>query len=977
MSSVLGNYYETRPAIIEQSSILLCSSGSIILGLELTSGELLFSFKGHSDVVTSISYSDFQPTKVTSASKDGTLLTWDVQTRAVLSRHSVGSAVHAALSPQFTLNPHTGKADVYLVMKSGNSAAAAATVGDAYKFVIFDVENSKIRRNICEIIHPSTAVCLANVGGTEVVLAASKRKLCLVIAESRVGYKTMCPANHSITCVAANTHRDIIITGHSNGEILIWHDIRSWLAKETSKSSVQAELKSSELIAIPPPASTVMHWHAHAVTTISTNTDGSMLYSGGEEGVLVVWQTATGKKAFVPHLGAGMAHIVASNLFPLAVVTTNNNCLRVINTSSLLESWTISSLCVGPFLDHSFPSDRYSKSLLAVDPKTSLLACNGYPGQLQLYDVAQNSVRSIHEVVQFNRVSRTEKNTKIFVPSVSLFKFQAFHTARAAATRFLLATVDVRKGEEFAAESSLKFWCWSDAMNSYKLVTHVPRPHGLARVTCLAFCPASPHYTCATAAADGSVKLWRLDPASSAGRLTGDAHWNCVYSFTYRAVAVHGLCFSGDGSLLAVAHANTCSLWDPVGLVLRGSIVLPGPAHDITFAAFLEPSSGAGAYLVVGSKSCLAVYDLLTMGMTCRLDGQLSAFSVAASEAMALLAAPEAGAGAGAEAGTETKKTSKKQKQLTAEAGTQAPGLLEQGWIAVCRQGQRRGGASEQGGGAGPAWELLVLSPLPAAAPAGAGEAEEAVAVPAPRVVVSSPLAAEATGTVFWSKAEAGPMLNGSSSSNGISAGSSSAVEELRGACVLAATAAGELMLTSASIAADAGASSRICPQDGTALGWAEDAARRNESKAAALPAGVSFKSKGNGNKKSDKTLQATSSSGGQVKDGWLGEFFDGVSANVPPVASIYDDFMSSLMKKSASTLAPAPAPATAKGRGAPLPESAADGTDGDSDREFDTAEELAKKNAAKKSKANKDKKQKKMLEPQHIEAFSGSIFYY
>lgn len=904
MVSVLGNYYESRPVIIEQSSILLCASGSVILGLELTSGDLLFSFKGHRDVVSSTYYSEFQPSKVVSASKDGIILTWDLETRRIISSCKVGSPVHLVLFPEFTINRHTGRPDMYLVMKRQGDSTASSDQADAYKFVIYDAENSKIRRNICEIVHPSGAVCRANIGGTEVMLAASKRKLCLVIAESRVGYKTMCPANHSITCVAVNTHRDIIVTGHSNGEVLLWHDIRNWLARESAGSTTLVEGKAAELIPIPPPASTVMHWHAHAVATISTNIDGSMIYSGGEEGVLVVWQTTTGKKAFVPHLGAGMSHVTASHLYPLVAVTTNNNCVRVINTSSLLESWTTASLCVGAFLDHSIPSDRYAESVLEIDPKSSLLACNGYPGQLQMYDIASNSVRSIHEVVQFNRVSRTEKHTKIYVPSVSLFKFQSYNTSKFGNAKYLLATVDVRKGEEFVAEANLKFWSWSDVMNSYKLVTHVPRPHGTARVTAVAFSPSHPLYTCASAATDGSVRIWRLDPAVAAGKMFGDAHWSCVYSFTYRAASASALAFSADGSVFAVAHANTVSLWDPVTLTLRASVVAPGASDTVRFLSFIEPSDTSGAYLVVGGKSCLAAYDVLTMTMTWRLDGHLGAFSVAQSSAHAIVPA--------AESSSIVKSSKKNKKKQASAASTASVSSLAKGWISVCRVvgSETQANEDEEGikkasdGDPAVEYELLILSPLAAPKPEDQMEGDDGSGAwhAQPSVVCSTRLAADASATVFWASAapDAAALYASSEreSPGRASVGGNAVESEIQGPCVLAATVSGELIIVNALIClADKEGVARIVPKDGVAMGTSDNVYRKNETKAAALPSGLTFKSK-DGKKKTEAMLSSASS----LKDGWIGDFFNGSSANVPPVASIYDDFMSSILKKSKKT---------------------------------------------------------------------------
>ena len=909
MASVLGNYHEARPTIIEQSSIVLCASGSLVLGLELTSGELLFSFKGHSDIVTCIYYNEFNSSKVVSVSKNGQVITWDIHSRKELSSHKIDSQLHFAMFPKFTNNPHTGKPDLYIAMnRHSGDDAEVVTNSKTYKLVIFDIENSKIRRNICEVIYPKSAICLANIGGTELILAGSKRKLCIISAESRTGCKVMCPANHSITCVTANSHRDIFVTGHSNGEILIWHDIRNWLSRETANSLVLHNGKTSELVPVPPPTSSIMHWHSHEVISLSTNVDGSMIYSGGDEGVLVVWQTSTGKKAFVPHLGAGIAHVEASHLFPLAIVTTNNNCIRVINTSSLLESWVISSLCVGPFLDHSIPSDKLADCLITVDPKSSLLACNGYPGQLQHYDVSTNSVRGIHEVVQYNRVSRKEKYSKVYVPTVSLFQFQEYHSKKSKATKYLLATVDTRRGEEFAAESSLKFWSWSDAMNSYKLVTHVPRPHGNARITSLSFSPGSPLYTCATSSSDGSVKLWRLDPAVAAGRMFGDAHWSCVYSFTYRATSANAVSFSRDGSLLAVAHANVVTLWDPVTLSLRASLS-PGVSDDVTFTAFIEPCAGSRAFLVVGSSSCMAVYDLLTMSVTCKLDGVLRGYSVASSETSAIMSRST---------GQNTVKRGNTKADASSTGKMPTP-LEAQGWISVCRQKKHQVddnaddteyATAESKEGA--EWELLVMSPVPSGAVASKDKSAEDITDtesenakfphhPLPNIVITSKIASEGTGTAFWvPEVDANSALQGSIEIDGTVANGVMNDDLSDKSCVLVALKTGELILTNLSLyeKADSNQGTRLFPKDGTSLGWADDVARRNESKAASLPAGISFKSNKPNKDAGNKTMDPSFGSSQQVKEGWLGDFFDGTSSNVPPVTEIYEDFMGNLMKK-------------------------------------------------------------------------------
>ena len=94
------------------------------------------------------------------------------------------------------------------------------------------------------------------------------------------------------------------------------------------------------------PTTTTLHWHAHAVTALALSPDGRYLFSGGEEGVLVIWQLATGIKAFVPRLGAPITFLAPSLREPRVAATASDNSVRIINTSSQREDWEFRSLFI-------------------------------------------------------------------------------------------------------------------------------------------------------------------------------------------------------------------------------------------------------------------------------------------------------------------------------------------------------------------------------------------------------------------------------------------------------------------------------------------------------------------------------------------------------------------------------------------------------------------------------------------------------
>lgn len=93
-----------------------------------------------------------------------------------------------------------------------------------------------------------------------------------------------------LTCLALHPIEDYFATGDERGQIRIWYCLDN---KLVAKSSGEKRAQT-----------TMMHWHAHAVSALSFTPNGAYLLSGGEESVLVIWQLHTGKKEFVPRLGA-------------------------------------------------------------------------------------------------------------------------------------------------------------------------------------------------------------------------------------------------------------------------------------------------------------------------------------------------------------------------------------------------------------------------------------------------------------------------------------------------------------------------------------------------------------------------------------------------------------------------------------------------------------------------------------------------
>ena len=168
-----------------------------------------------------------------------------------------------------------------------------------------------------------------------------------------------------------------IAIGQENGQIVIlsnvsyylkWHH-RQQLAQPNKGADQEGAAalieEKSNLIR------SIYHWHAHPVFAVtyagagttynpannnSQQTDNSelatttyptfpshgqinprILYSGGEESVLVIWQLSKNTKNFLPRLGAAIVQIIAlkeevTNSGKVMVITADNT-IRLVNTA--------------------------------------------------------------------------------------------------------------------------------------------------------------------------------------------------------------------------------------------------------------------------------------------------------------------------------------------------------------------------------------------------------------------------------------------------------------------------------------------------------------------------------------------------------------------------------------------------------------------------------------------------------------------
>lgn len=670
--SISGSYAGCEPLLLADATNneVICAKGSVVQIMALNTGALINVFRGHKGVVTGVAVAGSSNSNVliVSCSVDGHVIYWDKNTLQEVHHCVVDKPVYRMYIPSnsvqgkiFTENYRNNKSsgkrktngivstgngnndtsnsknEIYLVMENEKVAAEVVQSGakgvdraassnvereKSFKVVCYNLVTNKIVTNVSYIRRNIQNLAIVNINNEDYLLISSKRKVLLWSLEEKckIGGDVVSELKGYITCIVADTTKGIVVTGHSNGEITIWYNMLSSFFDNKSKEKNFVN--------------TIMHWHAHEVRALAFSNDASFLYSGGKEGVVVMWEIKTGLKAFCPRLGAEIAHIHASSgssSEAKVAVAVQDNSVRIISASSRKEEWTARSLSIAAsnvsLNAHSvYQSDSSFRCRIKFEGRTGFLVSNGYPGQLQSFDITNQSFKSSYHITSYMYVSQKESYTRMFLPCTLHYDFMKMNESGYD----WMMTVDSRRGENTDNETSLKFWNWDIFVHGYKLNTQIDSPHNEHRITDAKFVVTDSSIalksfingTCVTCSVDGTVKIWKLitEVVAKEGKGGNTSRWTCAYSFKHREVACNYISYSSDLSVMALAQENVIYLCNPNDLSVASRTLVNAMANNITFVAFIEPklspSNGGGcgtALLVIGSKRNLAVYNLLTM----------------------------------------------------------------------------------------------------------------------------------------------------------------------------------------------------------------------------------------------------------------------------------------------------------------------------------------------------------------------------
>ncbi|BGP15338.1 hypothetical protein JCM10213_006248 [Rhodosporidiobolus nylandii] len=499
-------------------------------------------------------------------------------------------------------------AGVYLVslrpVKTDSEARAAAGAGAGAGENNASTPLQPARRVRLAFPRAVRALALSPNGRVLASLTPQAIHLCRT-SEINRGFSQTVPAveGEELTTLAFHPTENYFATGNSQGQIRVWYNV-------LGNAAVGQDEKEEEEEGAQAPSSALLHWHAHAVSSLAFTPNGAYLLSGGQEAVLVLWQLHTGHQEYVPRLGAPILTLtvldnaetgeqqVAARLRDGSVVFVGSQKLKVVKTITGLKADTAARANVPP-------ARLNTPTPLALDPATSALVLPaGHPSSLQFYSPRDDAQILEVEISPSNRVSSADLDRPLERTRVER---AAFSQPEKEGGAYWMATLDSWANDGFAPVRQLKFWRKKADGTTFTLSTRIDRPHD-APITSLAFSPSTSSPLLLTTSTDGRIKVWSYTST--------DASWRCRLSLLHRsstASAPVAAAWSHDGSLFAVAHLRSVTLWSVAG---QGELVHSFPATAVGRPKNVEFVDSEGTQVLVSGTSGALCWDLLTLEET-------------------------------------------------------------------------------------------------------------------------------------------------------------------------------------------------------------------------------------------------------------------------------------------------------------------------------------------------------------------------
>ena len=448
------------------------------------------------------------------------------------------------------------------------------------------------------------------------------------------------PTNNPLTAISVSTNKSDITCGHFQGEIKVMNSILNQVEDYHLAMATNSKPDDPRNNYI----TSRVHWHAHPVTSLAYDAVSSprdpILYSGGDESVLVTWQLSQGSDRpsdVLPRLAlGGIVHVSCAdrlddNPCNGVLVYCEDNSLQLFESHNKGRSWKLQGLA-WKSNNESCPDARIQvdpRARGAIDSRLVITGLPGAPGYMHWYDPIRQQMCASLEVAPFNRISRTDReDTSLPTPSVTNHVFsqdgRVLITLEETPTEnsSIGAPEKVKKKVEYGIVSTIRFWSLQDSFSTqqgnkpdvpYSLSAAMTYPHGPKnRISALAMSNDG-SLACTVSNEERAFRVWHklvTDEDDVARRVPS---WTCRYKvavpsgFSNFVTKRDGVAISDDGSIVAICFGNMVTLWDieearfltsmrhlesSKGSIDSVKFVSPGKLQDL-----LLISSGAGVSL--------------------------------------------------------------------------------------------------------------------------------------------------------------------------------------------------------------------------------------------------------------------------------------------------------------------------------------------------------------------------------------------
>ena len=436
-----------------------------------------------------------------------------------------------------------------------------------------------------------------------------------------VSLDDMIPLKDPLSCLQISPNNTDIVCGHVSGMIRALNNVLS-ITQEyclTLHGSPAAQARGRKDKSHPARQTLIrkVHWHAHPVASMTyddcSSGSDAMLYSGGEESVLLTWQLARGiyrPSNKLPRIALGgilhILYISGQSSGPRGepdsiLVYCSDNSLQLFQSHNYKLIWKVQGLATSrerpAVLSPHIPTMVADRRKAASHDTIIISGLSGAPGHIHWYDPEKQCVMNSLEVVPFNRVSRTEaSDTPMPSPTIT-------HAAWSQSGSDLV-TVDIVPTENwnigsqletdtdatYGAVSTIRFWSAVPGrkLKPYEVVAAMTYPHGNSnRVSAVALSEDG-QYACTVSNDEKAFRLWRRGYHCRLGhRKRGKgksfteserSEWVCrckvstPSGYSNFGTGKSAVAFSADASVLAIAFGGTVTMWDHNEVTLLASL---------------------------------------------------------------------------------------------------------------------------------------------------------------------------------------------------------------------------------------------------------------------------------------------------------------------------------------------------------------------------------------------------------------------